>query len=67
MELEGRPKGPGGLEIVRGECPYLYKLFLVLLVFLFALGSMALTQGVRIHLAITASEEGILAYGVNEW
>ena len=67
MELEGRPKGPGGFEIVRGESPYLSQLFLVLLVFFFALGSMALTQGVRIHLAITASEEGILAYGVNEW
>ena len=67
MELEGRPKGPGGVEIVRGGSPYLSQLFPVLLVFFFALGSMALTQGVRIHLAISASEEGILAYGVNEW
>ena len=40
----------------------LSKLSLVILVFLFALGSMAITQAVRIHSAITASDEGILAY-----
>ena len=45
------------------SCPnplYLSKVTLVILVFLFALGFMPVTQVVRNHEAITASDEGIL-------
>ena len=73
-DLEGIPKGPGGLEIVRGESPYLSRLSLVLLVFLFALGSMAhafkpvvMTVGIGTQCKIAVLLQGVqVLHGVSE-